>query len=135
MGDGGTNHTSHHPASSVCVWIKENTEIYFYLLLTLLLFVLLNVVAAVGYSCEPNLITIASRPNLLITSYISYESNHPIIHPIQDIVILGHWGWNFSKPMSRLPKIWNICVFSVKINISTTGGFRVGFFQPDTNHP
>ena len=25
--------------------------------------------------------------------------------------------------------------FSVKINISTTGGFRVGFFQPDTNHP
>ena len=25
--------------------------------------------------------------------------------------------------------------FSVKINISTTGGFKVGFFQPDTNHP
>ena len=25
--------------------------------------------------------------------------------------------------------------FSVKINILTTGGFRVGFFQPDTNHP
>jgi len=25
--------------------------------------------------------------------------------------------------------------FSVKINISTTGGYRVGFFQPDTNHP
>ena len=25
--------------------------------------------------------------------------------------------------------------FSVKIYISTTGGFRVGFFQPDTNHP
>ena len=25
--------------------------------------------------------------------------------------------------------------FSVKINISTTGGSRVGFFQPDTNHP
>ena len=25
--------------------------------------------------------------------------------------------------------------FSVKINISTMGGFRVGFFQPDTNHP
>ena len=25
--------------------------------------------------------------------------------------------------------------FSVKINISTTGGFRAGFFQPDTNHP
>ena len=25
--------------------------------------------------------------------------------------------------------------FSEKINISTTGGFRVGFFQPDTNHP
>ena len=25
--------------------------------------------------------------------------------------------------------------FSVQINISTTGGFRVGFFQPDTNHP
>ena len=25
--------------------------------------------------------------------------------------------------------------FSVKINISTTGGFRVGFFQPDTDHP
>ena len=25
--------------------------------------------------------------------------------------------------------------FSVKINISTTGGFRVRFFQPDTNHP
>ena len=25
--------------------------------------------------------------------------------------------------------------FSVKINISTTGGFRVGFFLPDTNHP
>ena len=24
--------------------------------------------------------------------------------------------------------------FSVKIIISTTGGFRVGFFQPDTNH-
>ena len=37
--------------------------------------------------------------------------------------------------MSRSPLIWNICVFSVKINISTTGGFRVGFFQPDTNHP
>ena len=25
--------------------------------------------------------------------------------------------------------------FSEKINISTTGGSRVGFFQPDTNHP
>ena len=25
--------------------------------------------------------------------------------------------------------------FSVKMNISTTGGSRVGFFQPDTNHP
>ena len=25
--------------------------------------------------------------------------------------------------------------FFCKINISTTGGFRVGFFQPDTNHP
>ena len=29
----------------------------------------------------------------------------------------------------------HLCFFSVKINISTTGGFRVGFFQPDTNHP
>ena len=25
--------------------------------------------------------------------------------------------------------------FSVKINISTMGGFRVGFLKPDTNHP
>ena len=25
--------------------------------------------------------------------------------------------------------------FSMKINISTTGGFRVGFFQPDISHP
>ena len=58
----------------------------------------------------------------------------------------GSWNWpacglprSQTNPgifhMSRLPKIWNICVFSVKINISTTGGFRVGFFQPDTNHP
>ena len=29
----------------------------------------------------------------------------------------------------------HLCFFSVKVNISTTGGFRVGFFQPDTNHP
>ena len=29
----------------------------------------------------------------------------------------------------------NLCFISVKINISTMGGFRVGFFQPDTNHP
>ena len=29
----------------------------------------------------------------------------------------------------------HLCFFSVKINNSTTGGFRVGFFQPDTNHP
>ena len=36
---------------------------------------------------------------------------------------------------SRSPLNWNICVFSVTINISTTGGFRVGFLQPDTNHP
>ena len=48
-------------------------------------------------------------------------------------VIMASFQWSLG--MTRLSLIWNICVFSVKINISTTTGFRVGFFQPDISHP
>ena len=58
-------------------------------------------------------------------SRIAHFTSH--IRPDNEV---GH-----DKHMSRSPLVWNICVFSVKINISTMGGFRVGFFQPDTNHP
>ena len=57
--------------------------------------------------------------------------------PMQQNLLSGNHSDFFQTFIyrSRLPKIWNICVFSVKINISTTGGFKVGFFQPDTDHP
>ena len=38
----------------------------------------------------------------------------------------------YVKVAEDLKHLW---FFSVKIIISTTGGSRVGFFQPDTNHP
>ena len=51
-------------------------------------------------------------------------------------------GDDNEKMMIRLINICQGCrrfetsvFFSEKINISTTGGSRVGFFQPDTNHP
>ena len=60
--------------------------------------------------------------------------------------ILQYFGDNFSRKVLNIPKrgvmlsqgcrrFETSVFFSVKINISTTGGFRVGFFQPDTNHP
>ena len=54
---------------------------------------------------------------------------------LNPVLVFSSFVFLSMSYMSRLPKIWNICVFSVKINISTTGGSRVGFFQPDTNHP
>ena len=49
-------------------------------------------------------------------------------------ILMGHKRSNdvYDKVVVKLK---HLCFFSVKINISTTGGFRVGFFQPDTNHP
>ena len=62
--------------------------------------------------------------------------------------IYGPWNrpsmqwWSKKRHVHTLPFICQGCqrfetsvFFSEKINISTTGGSRVGFFQPDTNHP
>ena len=50
-------------------------------------------------------------------------------------IYAGTKGYTIDPRRSKKKTEINLCFFSLKINISTTRGFRVGFFQPDTNHP
>jgi len=51
-------------------------------------------------------------------------------------VYLSFMGFELEISLSQGRHQFETSVFfSVKISISTTGGFRVGVFQPDISHP